>query len=101
MGEIVETGFDFRLAEPGHYGRGTYFASQACKAHQYTSPQKRGVRHMLMARVALGQPYFTGHVLRDDARRPPKNGTSTCDSVVANPGPMRGHQNGHQDHQEF
>ena len=50
--------------------------------------------------MAWGQPYYTERVLRGD-RRPPRNGTDTHDSVVANPGPMQGHQAGQQNHQEF
>ncbi|CAE7459970.1 Tnks [Symbiodinium sp. CCMP2456] len=94
---IVARGFDFRLATAGFYGHGTYFASQSCKSWQYCrSGITDEARYMIIARVSLGKPYYTKQVERN-RKRPPEG----FDSVVANPGPMEGHHQSHQSHQEF
>ena len=63
---IATEGFDNRIAGNGLFGKGTYFAAQACKSAQYAipdgrkrkaSPQKVGT--MLIARVAIGDPFYT------------------------------------------
>ena len=123
---ITEHGFDERVANlNGLYGAGSYFANQSCKASQYAKATSEYVRYeggvrwltvktMIIARVALGDPYYaTGH--RQKARRPPvreqapqsiwqfltQGGMSkpgadslTYDSVVAN-------ESGTQIHREF
>merc|ERR1712137_1407423 len=33
--KVAMEGFDFRLSRLGFYGRGIYFASQACKSHKH------------------------------------------------------------------
>mmetsp|Transcript_79808 Transcript_79808/g.258153 ORF Transcript_79808/g.258153 Transcript_79808/m.258153 type:complete len:511 (+) Transcript_79808:106-1638(+) len=108
-GKIVIGGFDNRLSRREMYGAGTYFTSQSCKAHQYTCDKHRGrackcqvMRTMILARVALGDPYFT-KTLQKTARRPPdrENGNGHYDSVIANPGWMQNHKRQHQDHQEL
>ena len=61
---IATEGFDNRVSNGGLYGRGTYFAAQTCKSAQYAtadglakaSPQMLGT--MLIARVAVGDPYY-------------------------------------------
>ena len=35
--KIALGGFEFRVSKAGAYGMGTYFASQACKSHMYTT----------------------------------------------------------------
>lgn len=90
-------------------GDGVYFASAACKSHQYTCPNHnlacgcRRKRILIIARVALGDSYHTKET-RINTRRPPvRNSTTgvTYDSVVVNPGPIKGHHNTTQVHQEF
>ena len=66
---IATEGFDNRVARNGLFGKGTYFAAQTCKSAQYAtldgtkskaSPQMVGT--MLIARVAIGDPFYTeGH----------------------------------------
>ena len=99
---IVQQGFDVRLSNPGYYGQGTYFASQACKAHQYASPTNVDkLRTMLLCRVAVGDACSAQKVQRELRRPETHGGTLRCyDSVVANPGPMPGHHMGQQTHQE-
>jgi len=110
-GKIVNNGFDHRLGSRSMYGAGAYFASESCKAHQYTcerhlfsfSACKCPVeRTVIIARVALGDAYFTKKALSEKVRRPPEreSGQGTYDSIIANPGPMLGHHRKHQDHQE-
>ena len=64
---IAVEGFDNRIAWPnGLYGRGTYFAAQTCKSAQYAThdgfkskASSELLGTMLLARVALGDPFFT------------------------------------------
>ncbi|CAE7244653.1 Trank1 [Symbiodinium sp. CCMP2592] len=95
--DIACEGFDFRVAnEGGYYGKGTYFASQACKSHQYTDRNSISLNCIIIARVLLGDPdYATRCRLRFN--RPPGG----KDSVIARPGDMGGHQSGWQTHMEF
>merc|ERR1711988_1656627 len=80
--KISLEGFDFRLSKPGYYGHGTYFASQACKAHQYTKSEW-GTHVMFVSRVAVGDIWYADKV-NTECRRPPLHeGTPRCyDSVV-------------------
>jgi len=96
--KIVLDGFDSRLSNTGgFYGMGTYFASQTCKSAQYGFDGT-----IILARVALGDPHYTARVDQQLRRPPTKAGhTICCDSVIARPGPMRGHHSGTQSHQEF
>ena len=57
---------------------------------------------MIVARVALGDPYYALEALRDH-RRPPQrdSGSGLHQSVVANPGRMANHPKRRQAHQEF
>ena len=106
---IVMHGFDNRTCIRGMYGDGTYFAGAACKSHQYSCAYQckwgstcRCERTLIIARVALGDAYHASET-RYGARRPPnRNGSkSTHGSVVVNPGPVRGHKQPIQVHQEF
>lgn len=115
---IISSGFDFRKSRRCMYGDGAYFASQFCKAHQYTCPKKKnacntacscgGERTLVLAWVTVGDPYYTRET-REGQRCPPDRtnfaGVShgMYDSVVANPGPKkhRGNQEHQQVHQEF
>merc|ERR1711879_822175 len=117
---IVRYGFDFRKSHPGMYGDGVYFAFEACKSHQYTclkcntfcicqsvpkgadASESKRERTMIIARVALGDPYFAKSTL-SKVRHPPERscGDGLHDSVIANPGPMQGHPGKKQNHQEF
>eukprot|EP00929_Paragymnodinium_shiwhaense_P013947 TRINITY_DN121799_c0_g1_i1.p1 TRINITY_DN121799_c0_g1~~TRINITY_DN121799_c0_g1_i1.p1 ORF type:complete len:533 (-),score=70.21 TRINITY_DN121799_c0_g1_i1:192-1790(-) len=96
--QIAQEGFDFRLSRPGYYGRGTYFASQMCKSHQYTSEP----RCVILSRVALGSVACATKVDPECTRPPLHPGTPRCcDTIHARPGPMPGHSNGRQTHHEF
>lgn len=98
--EIAVSGFDDRLSSPGFYGRGTYFAAQACKSVQY-SPEEGGLRTMIVSRVTVGDPHFADKVDKEMRRPPVRAGTQRpCDSVIAKPGVMPGHHKGRQAHQE-
>merc|ERR1712176_1592588 len=97
-------GFDFRLSKAGYYGKGTYFASQACKSHKYAVPwhqDKEATRVLLVSRVVVGDAYIATKVDRDCCRPPVREGCDRCcDSVLARPGPMEGHAKKRQSHQE-
>lgn len=76
--KIVQEGFDHRVAERGMYGSGTYFASEACKSHQYTCqrhPKGKctcpGIRTVILSRVALGDPFYAMKTMSAWQRRPP------------------------------
>jgi len=105
---IVKSGFDPRVCHRGMYGTGTYFASEACKSHQYTCKQHAKAcnctaeRTVILARVALGDPFYTKSVFWEK-RRPPlrSNGQGLHQSIVANPGWIKGHTSNPQCHQEF
>ena len=104
---IVLNGFDHRTCSHGMYGDGVYFASSACKSHQYTCSHKTACvceedRTLIIARVALGDAYHAKET-RYKERRPPVKNTFgvTYDSIVVNPGPIKGHHRGNQIHQEF
>eukprot|EP00931_Biecheleriopsis_adriatica_P009416 TRINITY_DN110495_c0_g1_i1.p1 TRINITY_DN110495_c0_g1~~TRINITY_DN110495_c0_g1_i1.p1 ORF type:complete len:387 (-),score=25.74 TRINITY_DN110495_c0_g1_i1:192-1196(-) len=106
--QIAMSGFDNRLSNKGLYGDGTYFASQACKSHQYTCPhgscracECRGTRTIILARVVLGDFYVTHQTLKGYRRPPEKGDNLLYDSVLANPGDMLNHPKDYQDHQEF
>merc|ERR1711879_931300 len=109
MGSIAVSGFEPWASKHAMYGQGTYFASQACKSHQYTCPANclracscPGRRTIIISRVALGDPFFAKRVDKK-MTHPPRCGQAArfYGSVVANPGEMQGHQRGRQDHQEF
>lgn len=97
MERIAAEGFDYRVNKQDFFGRGTYFASQACKSRQYAG--KGGV--ILVCRVALGDPHVATRV-QSFGRPPDKPSGARFDSVVAHPGPMEGHPlGGKQTHAEF
>jgi len=101
--KIIEIGFDHRTSKASSmYGAGAYFTSQSCKSHQYASRDGGHEFYVFLARVAVGAPYCTPEVCKT-VRRPPEQGQGPqlYDSIVANPGPMRGHHKRFQDHQEF
>lgn len=84
---IVEEGFDVRLAKrSGLYGEGVYFAEQSCKSFQYCD-QDAGIHSIILARVAIGDPFYT-QAPQKSLLRPPErtNGSGRYDSVVANVG---------------
>lgn len=96
---IAVEGFDYRLAKQGFYGKGTYFSTQACKAHQYAVSSPRTI---MISRVTLGNPHFATAVDKTMVRPPNVPGsTKRHDSVIVKPGPMRGHPHGEQTHTEF
>ncbi|CAK9096764.1 unnamed protein product [Durusdinium trenchii] len=99
---IVRNGFDHRTCSGSSmYGDGVYFASAACKSNQY-SKEKDNVKTLIIARVTLGDAYHAKKTLYEE-RRPPVRSKlgSTYDSVVVNPGPIAGHHQSQQFHQEF
>ena len=77
---IATEGFDNRVARNGLFGKGTYFAAQTCKSAQYAtpdgmkskaSPQRVGT--MLIARVAIGDPYYAPRGCPDLSRALPES----------------------------
>ncbi|CAD7949997.1 unnamed protein product [Amoebophrya sp. A120] len=92
-------GFDERVANLGGlYGAGVYGADQACKSHQYTAADAQGYRSMFLCRFALGNPHYTSCCLVN-ARRPPRADKEDC--VIAATGPMAGHFQNRQQHNEL
>ena len=106
---IVLNGFDHRTCSRGMYGNGVYFASAACKSHQYTCKDHKMAcgckceRTLIIARVALGDAYYAKETRYNEGRPPVRSSTSgvTYDSIVVNPGAIKGHHNSAQLHQEF
>eukprot|EP00435_Cladocopium_sp_Y103_P049245 s635_g14.t2 len=103
---IATEGFDNRVAQDGLFGKGTYFAAQTCKSAQYAtqhgmmskaSPQMMGT--MLIARVAIGDPFYTPRGCADLSRPEIKNGVR-ADSIIARPGIPNGQPAGIQSHME-
>ncbi|CAK9042255.1 unnamed protein product [Durusdinium trenchii] len=106
---IVLNGFDPRMCDRGMYGDGVYFASAACKSHQYTCPDHKMAcrckreRTLIIARVALGDAFIATETRRHE-RRPPRRSSTfggTYDSIIVKPGPMKGHHKDYQIHQEI
>ena len=109
VNSIVLNGFDHRTCQRSFYGDGVYFASAACKSHQYTCQMHKAgcycahERTLIIARVALGDAYRAKEVMKG-LRRPPLRDSRigvTYDSIVVEPGPIRGHHQTEQIHQEF
>ncbi|CAK9087332.1 unnamed protein product [Durusdinium trenchii] len=106
---IILNGFDHRTCSRGMYGDGVYFASAACKSHHYTCKDHKMAcgckreRTLIIARVALGDAYYAKETRYKERRPPVRDSTSgvTYDSVVVNPGRIKGHHNTTQLHQEF
>ena len=106
---IVMHGFDNRTCTRGMYGDGIYFAGAACKSHLYSCVYqcRRGSscpceRTLIIARVALGDAYRASETLYGARRAPNRNGArSAHGSVVVYPGPVKGHKQPLQVHQEF
>ena len=109
---IVMHGFDHRTCTRGMYGDGVYFASAACKSHQYSCGTHTGKasttckceRTLIIARVALGDAYYASST-QYGARRPPNRvgKPGTHGSIAVRPGPISGHHgpNQLQVHQEL
>ena len=97
-GIISEHGFDERVANMGGlYGAGSYFACNACKSHQYTSPADHV---MLVCRVTMGMPYCAQGMHKNE-RRPPDNPATPgrpFDSIFAEHGVAN---RGAQRHNEY
>jgi hypothetical protein len=110
---IVQFGFHHFKSRRGLYGDGSYLASEFCKAHAYTCSCKPtrscdcpGTRTVILAWVSVGDPYYTTTTLqgsRYPPERPARKNTPRghFNSVVANPGVIKGHPKGHQSHQEI
>ena len=99
MAQIIsEYGFDERVANMGGlYGAGSYFACNACKSHQYTSPADHV---MLVCRVTMGMPYCAQGMYKNE-RRPPDNAATPgrpFDSIFAEHGVAN---RGTQRHNEY
>ena len=56
---------------------------------------------MVIARVALGDPFHAKEVHRESRRPPERYAGGLHDSIIANPGPIRGHPKRRQGHQEL
>ena len=93
---ICDHGYDERVASlSGMFGAGIYFADQSCKAAQYATKGRDGVKVLLLNRVALGDPYYATGASK--YRRPPERGGGfspglTFDAVVANSGGTQAHR---------
>ena len=106
---IVGNGFDHRTSRRGMYGDGVYFASAACKCHQYTCEDHNSCcscshqRTLIIARVVLGDAYRAKETRFHERRPPVKHSIlgATYDSIVVNPGLVKGHHQLKQIHQEF
>eukprot|EP00438_Fugacium_kawagutii_P003670 Skav224240 [mRNA] locus=scaffold939:1351977:1353707:- [translate_table: standard] len=106
---IVQEGFDPRVCQNGFYGDGVYFACAACKSHQYTCEENckwcctcKCERTLILARVALGDSYAASETRKGKRRAPQKSSSvGTYDSIVVKPGPVKGHHNPNQVHQEY
>jgi hypothetical protein len=99
---IAEHGFDERMAAlTGLYGAGSYFASSACKSHQYSQAHKDSSDFvMLVCRVTMGEPYCTAG-RHGNQRRPPDNPATPgrpFDSIFAENGIANA---GAQQHNEY
>ena len=77
---IATEGFDNRVARNGLFGKGTYFAAQTCKSAQYATPDgmkskasPQMVGTMLIARVAIGDPYYAPRGCPDLSRALPES----------------------------
>ena len=54
--QIATHGFDLSRVRNGLYGRGFYFACEACKSFQYSKPDGETENCIIVARVVLGRP---------------------------------------------
>ena len=78
--KIAAEGFDSRIREKsGLYGQGAYFAAQTCKSAQYATVngtrQKATLSNlgtMLIARVAIGHPFYATGPCRERTRNLPQ-----------------------------
>ena len=67
--QILEQGFDQRLADRGLYGSGTYFTTDMCKALEYCKDlDDKGCHHLVVARVILGHPFMATRPMRTAKR---------------------------------
>mmetsp|Transcript_65607 Transcript_65607/g.213636 ORF Transcript_65607/g.213636 Transcript_65607/m.213636 type:complete len:250 (+) Transcript_65607:483-1232(+) len=98
---IQQFGFDERCSK-GIYGDGVYFTPDACKALQYSKPTGDGSRILILARVLVGDPFFTESRLstRHPPPRDPLEPGLLYDSVIARPGPTAGAPGDYQNHTE-
>jgi hypothetical protein len=99
---IAEHGFDERVAAMGGlYGAGSYFASSACKSHEYSS-KKIDSRDlvMLVCRVTMGNPHSTSKHHSGQRRAPDNPATPgrPFDSIFAEKGIAN---SGIQNHNEY
>eukprot|EP00747_Dinoflagellata_sp_TGD_P211734 gnl/TRDRNA2_/TRDRNA2_84926_c0_seq1.p1 gnl/TRDRNA2_/TRDRNA2_84926_c0~~gnl/TRDRNA2_/TRDRNA2_84926_c0_seq1.p1 ORF type:complete len:282 (+),score=21.03 gnl/TRDRNA2_/TRDRNA2_84926_c0_seq1:74-919(+) len=89
---ITHAGFGNRCSA-GLYGEGLYFTPEAWKALQYATPSSEdGLRTLILARVVLGDPFYTDETRRD-LRSPPERPDASgalYDSVVGRPKDMPG-----------
>eukprot|EP00440_Ansanella_granifera_P067812 gb/GFBE01073565.1/.p1 GENE.gb/GFBE01073565.1/~~gb/GFBE01073565.1/.p1 ORF type:complete len:511 (+),score=76.88 gb/GFBE01073565.1/:1-1533(+) len=102
---IAVHGFEPRLSkEGGLYGEGVYFAEQSCKSVQYSKPDAKGVRYMLVARAVFGVVYPAQAPMRRQKLPPLLNADNEIlgryDSVLAEAGVQNGRPGGQQ-HREF
>eukprot|EP00435_Cladocopium_sp_Y103_P053897 s611_g17.t1 len=103
---IATEGFDNRVCRDGFYGKGTYFAAQSCKSAQYATDcgfHQKASHHLLgtilLARVAIGDPFYAQGLCQDCSRPPEKNGVR-ADSIIARPGIPNGLAGAVQSHME-
>lgn len=96
---IASTGFDLTRVRNGLYGAGFYFAYEACKSSQYSTPAAVDgsyVRCIVVARVCLGRYRCTETDLSGGKAEILTRGE---DSIVVLPGTLGGP--GGQHHHEF
>merc|ERR1712194_226855 len=87
--DIIRDGFDPRFAgtRGGNlYGDGIYFSNEMCKCNQYTDTLgNSGLRHIIIARVTLGDPCFLNDEYDGRLPRERPAGGSRFDSHVVDP----------------
>ena len=76
------------------YGNAIYFASEACKSHQYTCDNRctkacacPNERTLIVARVALGHSFYTQKILKNVKLHPVRSHIPAIvrfDNVIAN-----------------
>eukprot|EP00929_Paragymnodinium_shiwhaense_P063300 TRINITY_DN31633_c0_g1_i1.p1 TRINITY_DN31633_c0_g1~~TRINITY_DN31633_c0_g1_i1.p1 ORF type:complete len:593 (-),score=40.33 TRINITY_DN31633_c0_g1_i1:259-2037(-) len=98
--QILEQGFDDRMANREMYGPGVYFTTDLCKAIQYSKPDPVGKRCFLLSRVVLGNPYMAPRQMHRVKRPPEGPDGQPHDSIVARRGIPNGTPN-NQVHLEF
>ena len=81
---LTETGLNINYAQDGLYGKGLYFADNACYSQDYAHEAVRGrVSQMLLCLVIVGDSFVTNK--HESYKQPPKRSDGKLyDSVNGN-----------------